>query len=69
MPIDDTRISLGHAESIFAAKGYQLDDMEMVVYLNADEINVLKSQDLIELLPEPNAEGLAVWRWTGPRSR
>lgn len=62
-------VSLGHAESIFAAQGYQLDDTELVVYLNADEINTLKAQHVIELAPETTADGTAIWRWVGPRSR
>lgn len=61
--------SLGHAESIFAAHNYELDDTDLIVYLNADEINTLKAQNLITLAPESAADGTALWRWVGKRSR
>jgi hypothetical protein len=64
-----SEVSLGRAESIFASMNYQLDDTELVVYLNADEINTLKAQGVIQLASETTADGTAVWRWVGPRSR
>ena len=61
-------VSLNHAEIIFATHNYELDDTDLVVYLSADEVNTLKAHDIIALAPAPSADGLALWRWVGPRS-
>ena len=64
-----SNLSLNHAESIFAARNYELDDSDLIIHLNADEVNILKAQNIITLAPTTTADGLALWRWTGPRSR